>query len=178
MFMKHSQIAPARISGLLQAAEAAARAIPPAFPLEATVAVNPFLGQAGEDLATAAARLARIGGVALTRPRGAYVSQIAAGKISDDDLAAALTRHNPVSEPGPVATSLLDSLDGIASPNELSTVADLAADVLARLFDGLREYEIELSSIRRTLHDRIDTIQGEIARRYRDGEASVDALLQ
>ncbi len=91
---------------------------------------------------------------------------------------AGAARHNPVSEPGPVATSLLGSLDGIASPGELSTVADLTADVLARLFDGLREYEIELSSIRRTLHDRIDTIQGEIARRYRDGEASVDALLQ
>lgn len=91
---------------------------------------------------------------------------------------AGAARHNPVAEPGPVATSLLDSLDGIASPSELSTVAELAAEVLARLFDGLREYEIELSSVRRTLHDRIDTIQGEIARRYRDGEASVDALLK
>ena len=60
---------------LLQAAEAAARAIPPAFPLDATVAVNPFLGQTGEDLAHASARLARVAGVRLTRrapilPRG------------------------------------------------------------------------------------------------------------
>ena len=42
-----------RVSGLLASAEAAARAIPSVFPLEATVAVNPFLGQAQEDLATA-----------------------------------------------------------------------------------------------------------------------------
>lgn len=91
---------------------------------------------------------------------------------------AGAARHSPVSEPGPVATSLLDSLDGIASPTELSTVAELGSEVLASLFDGLREFEIELSSIRRRLHDRIDTIQDEIARRYRDGEASVDALLQ
>ena len=63
MFMKHAQIAPARISEILTAAEAAGRAIPPAFPLDATVAVNPFLGQTGEDLATAAARLARPGGL-------------------------------------------------------------------------------------------------------------------
>src|SRR5210317_1488050 len=90
MFMKHTQIAPARISGLLKATEAAARAIPPAFPLEATVAVNPFLGQTGEDLATAAARLARVGGVMLTRPRAHYAAEIAAGRITDDDLADAL----------------------------------------------------------------------------------------
>ena len=51
MFRKHVQIAPARITGLLCAAEAAARAIP----LDATVAVNPFLGQTGEDLAMASA---------------------------------------------------------------------------------------------------------------------------
>ena len=63
MFMMHPQIAPARVTGLLKAAEAAARAIPPAFPLTATVAVNPFMGQAGQDLATAAARMARVAGL-------------------------------------------------------------------------------------------------------------------
>jgi hypothetical protein len=31
--------------------------------------------------------------------------------------------------------------------------------------------------MRRALHDRIDVIQDEIARRYRDGETSVEALL-
>jgi hypothetical protein len=54
---------------ILKSAEAAARAIPPAFPLEATVAVNPFLGQTGEDLATAAARLARVAGVSILQRR-------------------------------------------------------------------------------------------------------------
>ena len=91
---------------------------------------------------------------------------------------AGAARHNPLAEPGPVAISLLASLDGIASPHELSTVAELTAEVLALRFEALREFEIELSSIRRRLHDRIDTIQDEIARRYRDGEASVDALLR
>ena len=56
MLMNHADIAPARFSAVLDAAEAAARAIPPAFPLDATVAVNPFLGQTGEDLASTAAR--------------------------------------------------------------------------------------------------------------------------
>jgi hypothetical protein len=79
MFMNQTQIAPARISGVLDAAETAARAIPPAFPLEATVAVNPFLGQTGEDLATASARLARVAGVSLTRPRADHAADIACG---------------------------------------------------------------------------------------------------
>ena len=90
MFLKHAQIAPARVSDLLSAAEKAARAIPPAFPLSATVAVNPFLGQTGEDLATAQARLARVSGTRILRPRADYVAEVASGRITDDDLAAAL----------------------------------------------------------------------------------------
>lgn len=90
MFIKHTQIAPARITGLLKAAEAAARAIPPGFPLEATVAVNPFLGQTGEDLAIASARLARVAGVRLTLPRADYAAKVASGSITDEDLADAL----------------------------------------------------------------------------------------
>lgn len=103
--------------------------------------------------------------------------------LTDDAAApgarsAGAARLNPVSEPGPVAMSLLGGLDGIACPHQLSTVAELTSDVLADLFDRLRQFEIEQSSVRRRLHDRIDAIQDEIARRYRDGEASVDALLQ
>ncbi len=48
---------------LARAADQAVRAIPPAWPLTATVAVNPFLGQISETLDQTAARLARIGGV-------------------------------------------------------------------------------------------------------------------
>ncbi len=130
MFMKHDQIAPARISSLLQAAEAAARAIPPAFPLEATVAVNPFLGQTGEDLATATARLARVAGVALTRPRAEYAAGIRQGRITDDDLAAALI----ASALAPEARDDLALLKAKAEdnwhsrPSALPTVADLAAE--------------------------------------------------
>ena len=90
MFLKPIDIAPARITGLLRAAEAAARSIPPDFPLSATVAVNPFLGQTGEDLATAAARLALVAGVAIPRPRIELAAEVAAGRITDDDLTAAL----------------------------------------------------------------------------------------
>ena len=44
---------------LVKSAYQAARAIPPVWPLASSVAVNPFLGQTGEPLAMAGARLAR-----------------------------------------------------------------------------------------------------------------------
>lgn len=87
-------------------------------------------------------------------------------------------RPVPVLEPGKVALSMIETLDAVASPSQLSGLDQVADAGLADLFGGLREFELELSSIRRQLHDRIDAIQDEIARRYRDGEASVDTLLQ
>ncbi|SIO12427.1 hypothetical protein SAMN05444722_0515 [Rhodovulum sp. ES.010] len=127
MFLNHAQIAPARVSGLLDAAEAAARAIPPAFPLDATVAVNPFLGQTGEDLATAAARLARVAGVRLTRPRAEMMAGIAAGRITEDDLAAALIACPSPLKPADLAMLKAKARGESPAPRPLPTVADLAA---------------------------------------------------
>lgn len=128
MFMKHTQIAPAQISGLLEAAEAAARAVPPAFPLDATVAVNPFLGQTGEDLATAAARMGRVAGVALTRPRSAYAEGIATGRITDEDLADALIACASPLKPRDLAMLRAKAAADAPAPEALPTVADLAAE--------------------------------------------------
>ena len=83
-----------------------------------------------------------------------------------------------VMEPGNIAMALIEDLDRAASPGDLAQVDQLTQADLADLFDRLRTFEVDLSSARRTLHDRIDRIQEEIARRYRDGEASVDALLE
>ncbi len=127
MFLKHMQIAPARLAGLLKAAEAAARAIPPAFPLDATVAVNPFLGQTGEDLATASARLARVAGVKITRMRADYAAQVRAGSISDDDLAVALIACQSPIKPADLALLKASLARASAEPQMLPTVADLAA---------------------------------------------------
>ena len=132
MFIKHAQIAPARISGLLKAAEAAARAIPPAFPLEATVAVNPFLGQTGEDLAMASARLGRVAGVRLTGARADYAAKLAAGSITDEDLADAL-----IACTSPLKPFDLSALKGrlhAPSPDvqALPTLADLATQATGR----------------------------------------------
>ena len=119
-------IAPARTAGLLKAAEAAARAIPPAFPLTATVAVNPFLGQTGEDLATAAARLARVAGVSLMRPRSDVAADVAAGRITDDDLAAALVACPSALKPRDLVLLKARLAAESPAPAALPTLAHLA----------------------------------------------------
>ncbi|MEO5613892.1 MAG: putative inorganic carbon transporter subunit DabA, partial [Cypionkella sp.] len=132
MFFKHAQIAPARITCLLKAAEAAARAIPPAFPLEATVAVNPFLGQTVENLAMASARLGRVAGVRLTLPRAEYAAKVASGMITDEHLADALIAcASPLK---PVDLSALKGRLHAPSPDvqALPTLADLAAEATGR----------------------------------------------
>jgi uncharacterized protein len=127
MFMMHPQIAPARVTGLLKAAETAARAIPPAFPLTATVAVNPFMGQAGHDLATAAARMARVAGIRLTSPRSFYAERLSAGTIGDEDLAAALAASNSPLKPRHIAGLKAELAQERPPAQALPTVADLAA---------------------------------------------------
>jgi hypothetical protein len=127
MFLKHSQLAPARTASLLQAVEAAARRVPPAFPLSATVAVNPFLGQTGEDLATASARLARVAGLRAVQPRSHQAAEIAAGRIGDDDLAAALIACPSGLKPRDLATLKARMRVEAPPPVVLPTLADLAA---------------------------------------------------
>ncbi|SEM88591.1 hypothetical protein SAMN04488003_10610 [Loktanella fryxellensis] len=112
---------------ILDAATAAARAIPPAFPLDATVAVNPFLGQAHDDLAHAAARLGRVAGIALTQPRADLAAQVAAGEITDDDLTAALIASTSPLKPSGLATLKARMRVPAVPVQALPTVADLAA---------------------------------------------------
>ena len=110
------------------ASQAAGQAIPPVWPLAATVAVNPFLGQSGEPLATTAARLGRIGGVAVTQPRSWYKAKINAGTLTDADLEAALAAQD-----APAINSLAQlkqmAWTDVPAPAPVPTVADLAAGV-------------------------------------------------
>ncbi|MEZ5342878.1 MAG: hypothetical protein R2706_15980 [Acidimicrobiales bacterium] len=87
------------------------------------------------------------------------------------------SRPIDVSGPGVVAHLLTIELDKAASPSQLAEVRLLDDTQIREVFERLRGHEVELSILRRRLHERIDAIQSEIARRYRDGEASVDTLL-
>ncbi|MEO1789134.1 MAG: putative inorganic carbon transporter subunit DabA, partial [Pseudomonadota bacterium] len=120
-----------------QAADAAARQIPPVFPLAASVAVNPFLGQTTGTLAEAGARLARIGGVPVTMPRRWYQTKIATGEITDADLQTALDRV--AHDGGPADLDALKSAAKTAAPDRavIPTVADLAGEASGTNWTGL-----------------------------------------
>ncbi|MFN3862669.1 MAG: YbcC family protein [Erythrobacter sp.] len=139
MLANDAQITPVRLSAILEAAEAAARAIPPAFPLDATVAVNPFLGQTHEDLATAAARLGRVAGIRVTRKGADYAAAIRERRISETDLEEALAAA--MSPLRPANTTLLrraaERLGDRPRPVALPTVADLAAEASGIDWPGL-----------------------------------------
>ncbi|MBS0559900.1 MAG: DUF2309 domain-containing protein [Proteobacteria bacterium] len=110
-----------------QGAERAARAIPPLWPLASSVAVNPFLGQSGESLAQAGARLARVAGAPVTMPREWFRERIAAGIVTDDDLAAAWAEAPQELRPVSVAALKAAAATPAPAPRGLPTVADLAA---------------------------------------------------
>ncbi len=122
---------------LTKAAEAAQRHIPPAFPLSATVAVNPFLGQTEKPLAEVAAHLARVGGVPVTMPRDWYQARIADGTIADADLQGAL---DAAAGPGvPAGLAALKAAAARPRPalKALPTVAELAAEASGIDWPGL-----------------------------------------
>lgn len=73
---------------------------------------------------------------------------------------------------------LVDEFDELCDRLGFDDMADLDEAALVRLSDGLVEFESQLSTRRRELFDRIDALTAELVRRYRDGDASVDSLLQ
>lgn len=97
--------------------------------------------------------------------------------LSEQSGGGSVARKVAIHEPGVLAQSLVTTLDEVATPSELSGLGRLDADRISSLVDALQGFEVDLSATRRRLHERIDSIQGEIARRYRDGEASIDSLL-
>ena len=123
---------------LFAVARTAAGMIPPAFPLAATVAVNPFLGQAGQDRAQTAAILTRVGGLRIFRDRADYADLIAKGRIDTvamqtaarayglkpADLEQAVTQPTPQPKAYPSAADLAGGAAG-------RDWADLARDRIA-----------------------------------------------
>lgn len=125
------------IPDLVKSADQAARAIPPVWPLASSVAVNPFLGQTGETLATAGARLARVAGVAVTMSASWYADQIASGIITDTDLSEALLTVPLELRPAGLAELRAAAFAPEPKIRALPTIADLAAEVSGVDWPGL-----------------------------------------
>ena len=119
------------------AADRAARAIPPVWPLASSVAVNPFLGQADQSLATVGARLERVAGAPVTMARRWYEARIESGAITDADLSEALASAPAALRPASLAA--LKSAARVSRPkaNALPTIADLAAEASGIDWPGL-----------------------------------------
>jgi hypothetical protein len=69
-------------------------------------------------------------------------------------------------------------LDDVVDVHRLATLSAQPLEDVRGLADRLTELERTVSVQRRGLHERIDALQEEIVRRYKSGEASVDALLR
>lgn len=80
-------------------------------------------------------------------------------------------------EPGELTGALADRLDRLNQRVPVESPSEADDDELAQVAVELGELEAEVSGYRRKLFDRIDTLQGEITRRYRSGEARVDDVL-
>jgi hypothetical protein len=81
-------------------------------------------------------------------------------------------------EPTVIDAELNAELEALVGDARLSDVPTMDEFELAELADRLRAYEAKVSDRRKVFFDVIDALQAEIARRYRDGEASVDDLLE
>jgi hypothetical protein len=73
---------------------------------------------------------------------------------------------------------LTAEVDAVADPTRLSSLPDMSDEEVRALADALGELERQTSDRRRLLHERLDAVQEEIVRRYREGEATVDSLLK
>jgi uncharacterized protein YbcC (UPF0753/DUF2309 family) len=119
----------ASADAILAQVDKACRAIPPVWPLASSVAVNPFLGQSGETLPQAAARLERVAGTRITMPRDWYRSLLGAGTILDEDIDAAIN-----AQPADGWTFTVEQLRSLTTsiaqpPAAPPTVAELAGAV-------------------------------------------------
>lgn len=97
--------------------------------------------------------------------------------LADRDQSGAPARSPRRLEVTTVPEALAAELDAIAPTDDLADLRDLSADDLTALTDRLVAFERAVSERRRAVQERLDALQAEIARRYRDGEATVEGLL-
>ena len=97
--------------------------------------------------------------------------------LADRIQAPGLGRLPQTMAPGNVDGRLSARLDGIISAHGLADLEACDHDELVAMGAELEALEHEISELRRAMFDRIDALQAELTRRYRDGEAQVDDLL-
>jgi hypothetical protein len=72
---------------------------------------------------------------------------------------------------------LTGEIDAVVDPGRMGELPGMDAEELRAIAGRLTEVEARISQQRRSLHERIDTVQAEIVSRYKSGQASPDGLL-
>ncbi len=117
--VQHSE----RLAG--QIATAAAR-IAPAWPLDASIAVNPYWGWVDRPMPEAAAWLGTLAGTRLTLPREWFRAQWLCGRLQRHHLRAAVAAESEAIDIEARVDALIDALQGTSpSPVRLPLVTDL-----------------------------------------------------
>lgn len=98
--------------------------------------------------------------------------------LSDRTNAPGVGRLPRFMAPGEMPLELEAELEGILGSSRLADLSDLGDELLHSLAEQLEVFEQKVSGHRRALFDRIDSLQAEITRRYKTGEASIDSLLK
>lgn len=109
------------------------------------------------------------------------------GEVSDDlpsELRVVLSQQltgGPPRPPRPTINldgdPLSDELDQVCAEHGFSRLENLLPSELVDLEAHLTTFERRVSDNRRARYDHLDALSAELVRRYRDGEASVDGLL-
>jgi hypothetical protein len=109
------------------------------------------------------------------------------GEVSEDlptELRVVLSSHltgGPPRPPRPAENigdnALSEELEAICTEYGFSRIEELDPHELSQLDAHLTAFERRVSDDRRDRYDRLDALSAELVRRYREGEASVDGLL-
>ena len=120
----------------------------------------------------------------LVRREGGEAAPDLAGLV--EQLPSILAEHSTGAPRGPLPEvvapgglpEMAHQLDAIVDADRLASLPELSDDGVRQVADSLDALERRVSAQRRELFGRIDTLQDEIVKRYKSGEATVDALLK
>ena len=114
---------------VLDALHRACEKVAPAWPLENFVTVNPYLGMKDQSFGDAADTLAKTAGARTTLSASYYLDAFEAGRLTKDDLAAALAARE--APPAETVDALLEQLytDADAGTDPFAAAVPTVADV-------------------------------------------------